>query len=507
VELKADAEVKVEMEGKQKLRVLVTDSRGAPVRSAAVHYSWGGMGRGRLPLHAGQTAADGHVEVEVQANVKDIQLTASHPRYAQAHKTSALPIAEVKIVMPDTGALAGRITSSGRAPEAGKYAVMVMRHWSDQSGRGALPSMARIALPDVEGNFKMTGLAPGRYYLEARPSLAGVHSAGTFYNNVLRIAAIERSLDFEVISGQTTEVSIDTEAPAAVSGPAARVFGTAFVDGRPAVGMKIRGWGSRTLTAVVDTAGRFDLGRVQAGGINLALTESEGDGWRSGLWSGSFQLEADKDREIRIDVQSGSISGVVIGGDGRGIPGATVRGNAISSSKAQNEVRESASFEVLTDGSGRFEAKGIRVSSYSVRADLRGVGRSAWTQCEALPPGLERSIEIRLLRTIQIGGRVDMIASGIDPAVEMGYLYFKTVQPNGVPPADGSGGETATNSFRKDGKFKLQDGLPPGTYQVTAWVQEKEYQASELVVVSEVPLTDLTLVLRQKAQAPLKTRR
>jgi protocatechuate 3,4-dioxygenase beta subunit len=303
-EVVGEAQATIELVPHATLKVFVSDSGGQPIRRAAVHYTSDRRTRDNMPVHGGTTGDDGVAMVQVPAGGDEIALSADHPRYSKTNKTIKLPAAEVRIVLEAPGSLDGILTAKGQVPELGKYWISVMRRsWDEPGGRAGLPDMGRLAAPDAEGKFKMSGLAPGKYMVNAEPSQSGVHSVGAFYSGMMSVRGWREPCTVMIVSGQTATVTIDTERQEPVVGPSARITGSVLLNGRPPEGLMVQGWSKRSLSATVDAAGRFDLGQVDEGQVTLQLMPAGQRDWRNQLWSSSFKLEANKDKELRIDLQ------------------------------------------------------------------------------------------------------------------------------------------------------------------------------------------------------------
>lgn len=507
VTLMHDQEVTIELQAQETVRVLTVDARGTPVRGVelAMVSSNQKTRREFLPLHAGKSAADGHIDIVIPVDTKELRLSATHPRFAQTNLTLRPPWRETRITLGDTGTIQGTLLTNGKPAEVGKFHVGVMRSWNDQDGRGALPPTMRFCLADANGTFTVKGLAPGKYQVDASPALGNVNSPGKFYSSAMFVSHSGRTVECVVSAGQVTQVTLDTDAQAAPQGPTGHVYGTAFVDGRPATGMAIRGWGRRQLEATVDAAGRFDLGRIETGHINLALVEAENSERFGGsaLWSAWFQVEADKDRELKIDVQTASLAGRVLGLDGAPLSGAKVEGYLIQEGpRGPDQVSEGANFTTTTGSNGTFEATRVRSGTYMVHASKAGIGVSPTLRTKAETNAAP--LDLRLVRTFVVEGKVDLASSGMDLADGYGHLQLRPVDPGGKGILS-AGAQVSSATFRADGTFKL-DAIPSGTYSVWAWVNDKECEGTAEVVVADAALSNLTVTLRPKQRPPPKSK-
>lgn len=498
VDLTHDSEHTVVLHAQNAFEVVVTDLRNKPVADAAIYV----MGRSHprvpsMPLHCGVTGRDGHLLVD-RAGSKEIVISASHPKYGRIHDQVTLPLQEVRLQFDDPGVLEGVLTEGGQTPEPGKWSIAIAPSGQD---RAALPQLPRLAVADVEGNFRVTGLSPGSYSLSVLKSLDALSSPGAVVAMGYRSSFFDSDeTSVEISANQTTRANIDAiKRPEIVEGPSANVSGSVMLDGRPGRGLMITGWGNgQRLLAKVEDNGTFDLGQVKEGHVSLQLSDPENVSLsgRSRLWERNFKVEANKPVVLDIDVQRGALSGTVYLVDGSPAASIEVRAQGVVRAAVGTDSKDqaSASAQELTDDRGNFEFTAIPAGTYVLNVnDKRGHGRSEVEVVAGVP---RRGTEIRLQRVFSVSGNVDMSVFGKQP-YEWAWMQFVS--------KSGSGSQDRRwANLAKDGSFTAETMLP-GRYEIelTAMTRrpgtenehdQQQYEADPIDVDGDV--TGLTLHLR-----------
>ncbi len=153
---------------------VVADSQGEPIADAEVRA--GGGGRDRMAALLGQegagsvfTAADGSFAIEDLAPGVPLDLVATHPGYGPGTAPGvAVPSeAPVRIVLPSSSRVSGRVTGSDGKPVAGASVVL------NEGARGfnglLLGSRQHVhqGVTDDEGAFSFADVSPGPFGLSA----------------------------------------------------------------------------------------------------------------------------------------------------------------------------------------------------------------------------------------------------------------------------------------------------------------------------------------------------
>ncbi len=466
VELTADAERTVELKASIGLAVKVLDPSGAPVRHASIYVEARGP-RPRLPnmpVNAGFTNKAGELRID-DVRSSSVKVSASYPAYGDVESELKLPSnAPLVLQFAAPGSILGVLTDGGAVPAPGKWTVVAMRR------HGSMDAMPKMRVPDAEGKFHFTALTPGDYQLAAIPTLDVVTSPGKLMEFMMTMS-FQRQPEETAVSlapGAVAQVAFDATAKPPVTGPSARISGFVTLDGRPATNCFITGWAEQghRLMAEIDTAGRFDLGLVPAGSVNLQVqAKPSGDPFQFGprggsLWQTSMKLEDGKDQDLTIELSTTTIEGVVLLADGSPAVGARVSGNGRLADASEHQGY-GIQFRARTDDHGRFQAEQVAAGTWSIQASLENQ-RGGIDGIVAEPGVGARDVRIELHRTYRVKGTCDLSAFGDKPR-RWAWLQFMSKDPNGPTRYQGSG-------IRPDGSFEV-NGLEPGTYTVQVYVQ------------------------------------
>lgn len=495
LQLSADLERKIELDREASLVVRVVDSANKPVGRVSVHVKEE-PGEDGLPHFVGKTDAEGLIVVKHAGAATKLDLLAQHPRYGVAEHTFALPTQDARIVLQAPGDLVGVVTQGGRPPQPGKWTIAVV-----PSGSGPdVPQMPRLATPDLEGRFVVRGLVPGSYTVATIPTLRALRSIGsvvTFGMNMAmnRGAEGECTCDADVRSGAVTEVRMELDKkPLDPTVPAGNVHGTVFLDGKPAVGIVVRGWNADHYHAVVDARGSFDLGRVRTGRMQLELSDPNADHGpltalaMNELWQQSIEVKADADHAVDIQLRTGSISGQVLRADGApaGHVFLVVRGLPAAEGGAAPLV------PAACDDQGRFEIARLPEGKYAIVVEASAAGRGELRDVTVTAGVPQTGLEVRLRSTVNVRGTVDLKTFG---AVTKHGVYVSLLTEKG----EQVGGSRA-DEVGAQGTFTL-DGVLPGTYRVRVWAwsddRGREFEHATTIQVGDQGLDGLALVLHE----------
>ena len=141
-----------------------------------------------------------------------------------------------------------------------------------------------------------------------------------------------------------------------------------MVDGRVADGysMVARGQKGR-FAGVVDERGRFDLGVISAGDLNVSVSGSEGGmfmGRSNRIWSDNIKLAEGEQRDLVIDITTSYIAGTCYLPDGS--PGAGVFISARGKLKSNGEAGGSSRINVVTEADGSFRMKQVPAGTWNL---------------------------------------------------------------------------------------------------------------------------------------------
>jgi hypothetical protein len=483
-------EVRVELRPRVQFDVLTVDAEGLPVAGADVFTRATGP-RPRMPeapIHVGTTGDDGTRTVD-QVSASEVYVTASHPAFGNADAKVALPAGgPVVLTFATPGSLVGEVREAGAYPELGKWMVYL---FPTRGGRdAAYPDMPQITSPDTEGKFRFDGLRPGTYQVGLQTSLDMITSAGKVSEIAIN-AFMQPELPserIEVVAGEAGRVLLDPKAKKAFDGPTGTLHGTVFVQGQVGAGYIVQGFGpSGRMVAEVDAAGTFDFGLVGAGKISLSLIErptgdlfSMRSPFGSSLWSSGVELAENQDLDVEIDLRVSELSGRIYFEDGRPAEAAVVEVSGKSAAGGG-----SVNLNALTEADGSFSLSNVPVGEYTIRARVREEGRARLEGVEVgdLPT---RGVELRLVRSQTVKGRLDLAAIGQDSSRGV-WLQLQE------PGQSGRSGASFTG-VDSEGAFEFSDVLP-GTYTLRVFARNRRFRHEGEVIVGPRDVEGLALRL------------
>ena len=248
----------------QMLRVTVTDEVTGELLPKAHATLLGPEGFLFTALASGFTGEDGTTSLGPLAPewreeamstatwMKDTVVSVEHPLYGTAKVDVPEGVTEVSVAMPPTCTIQGTV-SWGGGPPGDVY--MVMLRWNDDGDAMAQAMMLpRTAITNLEGRFKVTGLAPGEYevYLMER------YFDGNPFKNILE--------QKEPTMVDKTEVVADPEEPAEMVfelsadglGPSGSFEGRVTVDDNPVAGAEVKVGRKDPEIFYTDSNGQFE---------------------------------------------------------------------------------------------------------------------------------------------------------------------------------------------------------------------------------------------------------
>ncbi len=316
---------------------------GTPIGDAAVTLDVDPERRtSRSPFNSSrdQTAADGSfVFADVVAGA--YRLTASRDDFAPASTESfevASDVAGLVLQLGLGATLKGRIVGL----EIDELGVLELTAYSRQSGRAA-----RVLAP---GDYQFDQLAAGVWHLRAE------------------VKGSSRSLALTVdIPEGVTEVVRDIE-----FGPTLTLRGIVLDNDRPAagVGVSVSGADSSSGYDQTDSDGRFRIGNLPANHYTVMV--SAGMGARK-----AEELELTGDHELRIDIATGALNGVVRSAiDGEPVSGVGIAFALLDRSDPAEARRNSLSERMTTDARGGFGVARIRPGRWRLVASKSGYAPS-----------------------------------------------------------------------------------------------------------------------------------
>ncbi len=470
VELDGDRTQSLRLDDAVRCRVEVVDRRGEPVRNAAIYAeSKDSEAAPDMPQRRGRTDASGSLAVGDLA-AGEVELHAHHPAYGWVGAEATLPAAEVvRLVFDDPGAVRGTVTDSGRPPQIGEWMVVLAPEWSEGGNDVALP---RLAAPDADGAFVVTGVQPGKYHVMAVPSVRSVSSLGSLMEMMMlsRMNSSPRIESVDVTAGAESTVQLDVaEEPTVIDGPSANVSGTITINGEPGADLIVTTWGGGRSAATADANGFFDLGPQPAGTVHLRVTDpSAGVDFGDGIYQREIELAESNDQHVLIQLDYGVVEGFVRQADGSRVARCAVKieGQLIDGGRAERMA--------AADDDGAFRIEGVPAGRYEAKAEGDAGKGSLEIDVAA---GSITGVELVLQPTYSVRGTVDWAALEGRP-VSWGWLELQR--------EDGAeGGESV--HVDDDGSF-LAKGLLPGRYRVEVRAQVRKPDAKEKWDVESIEL-------------------
>lgn len=492
-----DGQCLIKLEAPTLFSVLVVNQDDQPIANAAIFAeARGGKRLTEMPVNCGRTDKNGRLMID-KLQAESLRVSADHPLWGIVHGETK-PDQELLLRLMAPGEIRGFLSENGKPPLPGKFTIACI--WSRGSGpRGPLESTPQMTNAGLDGTFTISSLQPGKYWVTALSSLDVIRSPGSisdfaqsmFMNQTMANAGVD------VISGQTAEVRLEV-GKEPLEGPTAQLTGSVMVDGRVADGytMVARGQKGR-FAGVVDERGRFDLGVISAGDLNVSVSGSEGGmfmGRSNSIWSDNIKLAEGEQRDLVIDITTSYIAGTCYLPDGS--PGAGVFISARGKLKSNGEARGSSRMNVVTEADGSFRMKQVPAGTWNL--DFRGKsGDERWRnrieKLEVGPGAITDSLRVELQAGLVVKGQIELAALPEKP--RWGYLMFYRLTPSNS--GDGKGESGRGVGYRGKGTF-VTDELTAGRYRVVLNVRGKnraEYECGEL----DVPLgglTDVKLVPR-----------
>lgn len=497
VELKVDSDVVVKLPERLEYVVQVLDPEGKGIRNAAIYIEERGEGRQiDMPICCGRTKPDGFLTI-TQAHGETIRLSASHPRWGTVNGECTKAQGSVVLRMQAPGGILGVVTEDRKPAPAAKFTVVIERR-SDT--RGAIEEIPQLCANGKDGVFEVRALQPGKYRLQLLKSLDALSSPGGVYGLVQK-AMFDDSLPsttVEVLAGQTAEVALDAS-PEVLTGPSGHVYGMVTIDGRPGADCTVMCWGGRRSGARCDAAGRFDLGRLPAGNVNVNVSLS-GDmfGGNGERYNRSFELKDGEEKELVIDVQTASISGWVTLADGSAAIGVHVSANGqLSGPDGKTDGMGNTWCSTRTGQDGAFHFDKLPVGRYQL--DVRGNDGNGRGRVENLELAAGQSlsdVRIQLAPVVKVKGRVELAVLGAKKPQWI-WIQFMAQSKPGEPNAPYDRYVDSTSCDRS-GDFSTED-LPPGTYRAFLYSAndnqpQQRYEHQGDIVVPAQGLDNLILV-------------
>lgn len=449
------------------VRVLTAEDK--PIRNASIYAEARGGNVIEMPTLVGRTAGDGKLVIDT-LRAERLRVSAEHPRWGTVHGDAKLDV-ELVLRMQAPGTLRGVVLENGKPPEPGKFSVAIERRRGENEANGPIEVVPDLVTPGLDGTFVVAALQPGRYQVQAIKSLDALRSPGGVFALAQDMFMTRDTPDQEVqlAPGQTVEVTLEAgEKP--LEGPTARLSGTITIDGKVGAGHVVTARSERRrFSAKADIAGRFDLGTVPAGELDVALLAgSDGVflGPNESLWASEVKLADGESRELTIEVMTSSIRGICY--DATGAPAANHMVQAsgqLKSNGADGEGHRSTWAATTTNAEGEFHFARIAEGTWSVTV-RRGGGNAVLAQVKGLTVQAAApvtGVRLDLLAPTVVKGKIDLaMFAGKKP--EWMWMSIHRLGDNDAADAEGDWAD-GVSVDKLTGAFHTED-LTPGRYRL-----------------------------------------
>jgi hypothetical protein len=192
------------------------------------------------------------------------------------------------------------------------------------------------------------------------------------------------------------------------------------------------------------------------------------------------ELAENQDLDVEIDLRVSELSGRIYFEDGRPAEAAVVEVSGKSAAGGG-----SVNLNALTEADGSFSLSNVPVGEYTIRARVREEGRARLEGVEVgdLPT---RGVELRLVRSQTVKGRLDLAAIGQDSSRGV-WLQLQE------PGQSGRSGASFTG-VDSEGAFEFSDVLP-GTYTLRVFARNRRFRHEGEVIVGPRDVEGLALRL------------
>lgn len=381
--------------------------------------------------------------------MKETVVSVEHPLYGTAKVEVQEGATEVAIAMPPACTIQGAV-SWGGGPPGDVY--MVMLRWNDDNDAMAQAMMLpRTAITNLEGRFKITGLAPGEYevYLMER------YFDGNPFKNIIE--------QREPTMIDKTEVIADPEAPSEMTfdlspeglGPSGSFAGRVTVDDNPIAGAEVKVGRRDPDVFFTDGNGQFETDEypVIAGQrivIMADVPNTEGGTDRQEVYNSWRRPKEGEVDRIEVELSFTPITIVVVDArTGTPVPGVKLRLNAEGSWRGRRGGNN-----LESDAQGEASTVLPDKKNYTITATSKLYAQaSANVSASKIEDG---RVTIELKPEVPCAGRIVLPASA---AVE-GKMYLNVTSPG----FEGDWAPVDKETFA----FELSR-MSPGDYEARIW--------------------------------------
>lgn len=399
----SDTSGKIQLQDGLGLPVRVLDPSGAPVEWATV-TAQKRIDFDEPAMATARTDADGRARL-MDLPVGELIVVAGHPGWATGQtKTSlaepvegqpAAPPAEVVVNLEVGGVLVGQIFDRGGPPATPLMVVCAPDDDDTAPGDDLIP---RLALSDLEGKFRFDRVSPGETHVEVRDPQT-LNSGLTLFEAFIDSPLVEE----KVVVEAEGETSVVLDIGAQYDGiETALLSGTITVNGLAGEGWKVRTWGEIRRSVTADASGRFDLGRIEAGDVELMLSPPASKFLEGVMQQHSVQLAAGEMKVVNISLTTASVSGRVISARN----GAPVSAAQVQLRSADNSYSRSGG--TISDADGYFHFSSAGAGKYRVTVRAEGFANASSETFELRPQEERSGVMVRMGSSLKVSGTIEI---------------------------------------------------------------------------------------------------
>ena len=381
--------------------------------------------------------------------MKDMIVSVEHPQYGTAKVKVPEGATEVAISMPPSCTIQGSVSWGGNPPGD---VYMVTLRWNDDGDPIAQAMMLpRTAITDLEGRFKVTGLAPGEYevYLMER------YFDGNPFKNIIDQKEPKMVDKTEVVADPEAPAEMVFELSAEGLGPAGRFAGRVTVDDNPISGAEVKVGRRDPDVFFTDANGQFETDEYSViNGQRIVIMAdvpmAEGGVERKEVYNSWRRPKENEVERIDVELSYTPITILVVDAQtGAPVPDVKLRLTAEGSwrgrrggNKLESDSRGEAS-TVLPDK-----------KTYSIVATSKLYAKASVSVSAATIKDGQVKIELR--SEVPCAGRI-VLPSGSEPKSNM---YLNVTSPG----FEGDWAQVDSEELT----FELE-GMSPGEYEARIW--------------------------------------
>ena len=380
-------------------------------------------------------------------------VVAEHPEFGTAYTDYEEGMEAVTVELPPSCTLTGRVTWAGDVPR-GLY-MLILRHEDEENPKLQMTSPPRTTLTNLEGAFKYTGVAPGKYKLLLMERYLEGDPIGIIISQEEPVFVDDRSLIVEVGEENFVDITLSETGV----GPMGNFAGRVTAGGAPVAGLdvKFRGGGRENVELKTDGTGSFEspqYSTMETVRIEISGQIPMGDGTTEErtVYEDWERPAADETTRIDIDLDFQKvIVSVVDKNSGEPVAGARV---AVQEERGRTRRRRRGrGTDTKTGEDGLANVILPSDDTYTVTVSHEDYARTTAEVRPGSGPSGQPAVVIQMQPAVVAKGKVIMPAG-----MTVSARTFVRVD-NG-----GGRGDGWTQVSEEDQTFEFE-GLMPGTYE------------------------------------------